>query len=1024
MTEEQGAERDREWRQFLHVHSGYGAAVQGADLHVFRDRGPVYHLSEHHVDDAGPELNSWFLQQPSRMLTARNRVVDFTGRQEEMRGLVVWRDMPEHRIAARWMHAPGGQGKSRLTDEFAAESARSGWKVVTVRHGQSSLLPPTQSVDLRLGDAAGVLLVVDYADRWPQSHLSWLLSNALLHHHVPTRLLLLARSHRGWEPLSSMLEELRIDAGLHRLEPLPDDESGSREHMFTVARDCFARRYGLSDLAPVTAPASLSHPDFGLILTLHMAALVAVDAHVHGRRPPADLAGLSAYLLRRERRYWTQLYENRVEGLSFHTAPDVMARAVFTAILTGGMSHPQGVATMTTVLGGLAGETPPERVLSDHSRCYPPTGAGDAVLEPLYPDRLAEDFLALSLHGHGVDAHPAAPWAESLVTALTTRDRDGTAPPHIGHALVHLGHAAGVGRWPHVAAVLNSVLAADPALAVAGGSAALNAIAVVPGLDTEILQDIDSRLPGEDGAGLEYSSALVAARLADHHLAADAAPAVRAAALSHLAGRAQLAGMPETALEALRVALDAWVDAAREDQSQEGTAKVQAALAMVRIGGLLSTLGARPEEAFEVTQQGASLLSEALSDSPGIYAADYAQVLISLVHRLTDLNRYEEALEVMRPAVDLCRSLAAHEPDRYRFLLGLALQTSSGLLNSMGREEEAMESKQEAMRIHRQTLTEEQTDSTIRLLALQSAQPFTENEEESFAFTEEIVASKRRLASVSPVAHEADLADSLLSLSNRLKNRGQDTQSVETAREAVEILRRHAELKPAVHEKGLASSLRSLGEALRMTGQHDEALTVQREAVEILRRLADSNPTANEYEFASSLRSLGEALRMTGQHDEALTVQREAVEIYRRLSVSSALHKRFFSTFLTVFSSRLQESGHDDEALATAQEAREIQSQDPGAHSERELGASLLQISRVYGKTGRYAEAIPAAREAIALYERLSLDSAALREALATSLIILGVCLTQTGRGDEALSSYNRALEVDPENTLALASRG
>lgn len=194
-------------RQEVLAAGGFAYGVIGADLNVFQDRGPVYLLIEH---GAPPEPDAaWLLAQPSRMLSAHFQIVDFTGRSEERARLAAWRDRPGPRLAAIWLHAAGGQGKTRLAAEFATQSEAAGWKVVTVVHGQSTIVPPPGSADMRLaGGSAGLLLVLDYADRWPLSHLTWLFSNALLHHPVPTRLLLLARSAQPWPATRSALEDI------------------------------------------------------------------------------------------------------------------------------------------------------------------------------------------------------------------------------------------------------------------------------------------------------------------------------------------------------------------------------------------------------------------------------------------------------------------------------------------------------------------------------------------------------------------------------------------------------------------------------------------------------------------------------------------------------------------------------------------------------------------------------------------------------------------------------------------------
>ncbi|MFL6052310.1 MAG: hypothetical protein ACJ72W_05235 [Actinoallomurus sp.] len=56
------------------------------------------------------------------MLNAQFQVVDYRGRTAERAELANSRDNGP-RLSAVWLHGPGGQGKTRLAAEFAAESA-------------------------------------------------------------------------------------------------------------------------------------------------------------------------------------------------------------------------------------------------------------------------------------------------------------------------------------------------------------------------------------------------------------------------------------------------------------------------------------------------------------------------------------------------------------------------------------------------------------------------------------------------------------------------------------------------------------------------------------------------------------------------------------------------------------------------------------------------------------------------------------------------------------------------------------
>lgn len=227
----------------------------------------------------------------------------------------------------------------------------------------------------------------------------------------------------------------------------------------------------------------MASDDFGLTLNLHMAALVAVDAHTRGEHPPTQPHELSGYLLDREYQAWQRLFDAGRHGQDYQTWPTVMAKAVFTAVLTGALSH----TTATHALRKLDLPEHPQHILDDHRFCYPPTDPSQ-VLEPLYPDRLAEDFLALLTPGHTISAYDPDPWTHTVPATLTNDDglRTVIAP----HAVTFL--AAATSRWPHVGQkVLYPLLRADARLAITAGSAALTTLATILTLTLDLLQVLE-----------------------------------------------------------------------------------------------------------------------------------------------------------------------------------------------------------------------------------------------------------------------------------------------------------------------------------------------------------------------------------------------------------------------------------------------------------------------------------------------------------------------------------------------------
>ena len=146
-----------------------------------------------------------------------------------------------------------------------------------------------------------------------------------------------------------------------------------------------------------------------------MAALVAVDARATGQRLPPDIAGLTMYLLDREQLHWARLYGDSTAAAEaaerpYRTPPEVMNQAVFTAALTGTVTPDIGAVLLENLQLPIPGRSSRPR------RLLPAWRPGQAtVLEPLYPDRLAEDFLALTMPGHAAD-YPAQLWAAPTVS--------------------------------------------------------------------------------------------------------------------------------------------------------------------------------------------------------------------------------------------------------------------------------------------------------------------------------------------------------------------------------------------------------------------------------------------------------------------------------------------------------------------------------------------------------------------------------------------------------------------------------
>lgn len=1036
-------------RQEVRVESGFGYGVIGADLHVFADRGPVYLLLPHRP--APTPDPAWLLAQPSRLLDARYAVVGFTGRDAESAELSAWRGS-RPRLAARWLHAPGGQGKTRLANEFARQSAAAGWKVVTAVHGSGTIWSPPGSEDLRLGDAVGLLVVVDYADRWPRSDLAWLFSNILLHQPVPTRLLLVARSVEPWPSVRAELDRHQADTSDQALSTLPRTR-GERERMYATARDAFAARYGSTQPAGAPPSGLLEDHEFGLTLAIHLAALVSVDATANGRPYPSDLIGLSAYLLDREREHWAKLYANSADGSGFRTPAGVMARAVFVAVLTGSVPHRGG----KSILGRVDLEVHPDRVLSDHAVCYPPMDPHqDAVLEPLHPDRLAEDFLALMLPGHGLHGHPADPWT-ATTTAVVLDSTDDVPPRHLSRAITFL--AAAAGRWPHVGVMhLYPLLLADPRHALSGG-AALTSLANLPTIPIDLLEAIEAVLPEERDVDLDVGIAAVASRLAAERLGADLEPVDRVRVQWDLSVLLSNAGRDE---EALQVVEEAVALARQLVAGERATFEPDLADALATLGGALSRAG-RWEESLHAATEAVDIrrrlaardpagfgprlamslhnLSIALAAAglrqdaveaaeeavamrrrPG-FADDEAHLagaLDNLRVRLLEAGRPDEASALSEEAVLAHRNIAAANPAAFAPDLARALSNHSVILTKVGRHADAVAAAEEAVTMCRGLVKANraafEVDLATSLTNLGNARSELREGDKAWEATSEAVEIYRTLVKGS-AALTANLALSLSNLGKQLSDIGERDAALVATEESVEIRRRLAADNPAGHLPGLATSLDHLGKRLLAAGRAMEGLDASAEAVEIRRMIAADDPGAFEPDLASALTNQGLLLWGLGQQEEALDVTVEAIEIRRRLAAQGrTADTPEFAVSLANLSAMLSGLGQLDEALAVATEAvalcRQHAETDPAAAAPG-LSASLTNLGLVLALAGRQNEALAATHEAVTIRRTLAVDSPAVFEPeLAGSLINLSADLLALARLDEALATADEAVHI------------
>ncbi|MBY8873210.1 tetratricopeptide repeat protein [Micromonospora sp. PLK6-60] len=749
---------------------------------------PAYRLSD---STARPRRPVGPLR-PAELLDAGHEVVPFFGREEEQRSLWRWLTAGdgESDRAVRLFHGPGGQGKTRLAAQFAGAARTAGWDVLLAHRDPRAAEPAPR---LRRG-AAGLLVVVDYADRWPVNDLRSLVTDSRLHRQVPVRMLLLARSAGyWWQAQRYWLSRLGIAVDEHELTALAADDA-ARKRLFRTAVDRFAaliprsragtaRRWDLTGLADGTA------------LTVELAALVAVVASREaGTTPAATVEDMYGYLLDREVEHWRQLFV----GGAVTSPPEQLDRAVFAATLAGPVSYEAGELILG-MPGVGAGPVDAPTLRTDHARCYPPRSDASA-LEPLQPDRLGESYLALALPGHGRQSFPAKPWAPGVVRALLRGAGlpAATAAEVRADTLRRLVEVAA--DWRHVRRTLLVPLLRDgPALAVAAGGAVLARIIDLPDVDDDLLAAIEPVLPTGRHVDFDNVARDVVGRLHAARLTPDPGPVRRAELHIAYGRRLAFAGDREAALDQLELAVAAGEQARSAAASAETSALLARALHLR--GHRLADLNRYPAALVSAERAVALLTSLVGEGVPVDHRPALAEALDSLATRLSNLQRHQEAEAVSQQAVALFGGMPLETTAELVGLAG-ALANLAVIQAHLGETGRALGNARRAERIW------------------------------------------RGLSDAEPAVYRPDLAAALNTVGLRHAELGQLDEAARVGAESEQILRELVRVNPVAFELRLAAVLANLSGYLWQLHRRVEALELNAEAERIFVRWNGTNSPA------------------------------------------------------------------------------------------------------------------------------------------------------------------------------------
>ncbi|SOE07927.1 tetratricopeptide repeat protein [Streptomyces sp. Ag109_G2-15] len=1036
----------------------YGADSTTLEVTEFRELGGVA--------GAGAGQHEERLLSPAALLEPSRQVVGFHGRKELLQRLEDWcaQDGP-----GIWLvHAPGGQGKTRLALQLQANLGRRGrqgpgaeeprpWQVIWPRFDAEP-----EELDRLRHAVDPVLVVLDLAEIRALQLDALLKAAADPVRAEPFKLLLLARTAGEWWQSARR----GPGRGKHLLEAaevtdlpalLPDPTA--REAAYREALQAFADtlpsvgprpRGDWAELAASITPPELRGSGWSNALTLHMTALADLLDAASRRSgsateaaPGPDDRSLDAEdrLLNHQTWYWEQAALAHGLGLDPESLEDAMALAML--VEPADEMQALGLLRRAPALEDQTYDI--RRRVSRWIRALCPGDPG-RPWGTLQPDRLAERLV-----GRRVLACP--PLATAVIDSPDLTD------PQAARLLAFVTRAAAHPPLrerlaPQVTQICGAHLPrlAHPAMDAATQVeipepliTALSRHAAAPDTTVTELERLADHLPESTynltALGVQLLEKIVELHLATKAGAPDSPGPLQAVAQERAAQagrelelsrrlrqlsknrlemglRAEGLAAAQAAVDLLRPLVAEGLDGAR--------AELAAALNNVSVGqrklGLRAEAFASAAEAVDIAQ--------AIFDAEGPAPVDLSprgprrRLAQSLNTRATaedDLGRPQDARKTSECAVEHLQELVALGAESAKDVLGNSLQNLSNYLADTGLLPEALQAAQDSVRIY-EKLAEDHPDAYGVALAGcvgVHAQRLGElgRSEESLAETRRSVALRRRLASERPKAYGSHLVNGLNSLALELGDAGLRDEAEKALREAVDLCERLVADEPGAFRHQQAMVLHNLANQREERGDPDGAVSVARQAAAIYAALEAEHPTAFLGDVAMSLTTLAGCLAATGRHEEAVAHYLSAAETYRSLAAKAPTSTNpDLALCLNNLAVQQRTLGRGVQALATVRETIELQrplaEATPDAHLPA-LSRYCMHEAVCLNSLGRQAEAVAALQRAVDIDERLAERSPARFEAqLVERLAMIGGLAGTRSQRPQGLRAVERALTI------------
>ncbi|NED07911.1 tetratricopeptide repeat protein [Streptomyces sp. SID6648] len=362
-----------------------------------------------------------------------------------------------------------------------------------------------------------------------------------------------------------------------------------------------------------------------------------------------------------------------------------------------------------------------------------------------------------------------------------------------------------------------------------------------------------------------------------------------------------------------------------------------------------------------------------------------------------------------------------------------ALHRISGLRAAAGDRVGALAPAKEAARIYAELGMKRpgdyQAELALAMGALGDRVAGTGDAAAALPFAQQAVRLQRELVEEEqPGASVPALAAYLLNYAARLADAGQAVDAVPCAEEAVGLLRGLAEEKPDAFLPRLAAALHALGHHRAAVSDVSGAIDAAQEARSRFRVLAARRPGFRP-ELAAALDGLAGHLNQAGDTGTGLRVAEEGVALHRELAAQRPeVFRPGLAAALRTLARSLAGTEGPEEASAPAREAVGLL-REQGDAVLGELAGSLQVLGAYVERSGDAEGAVEAFWEAVALHRSLALETPGSApdsppgSALVSAFDDLARALLRTGEHAAAIEEFDESVEEFAEADPAVARR-